>query len=98
MLESQYQAELIRQIQERLPGSFVLKNDALYYQGIPDLIVLYKNRWAMLEVKPSAHSRLRVNQEYYIDLFSDMSFASFIYPENEMEVLNEVHKALEPSW
>ena len=34
------------------------------------------------------------NQEYYVDLLDDMSFSSFVYPENWEEVLYEVCRAL----
>lgn len=50
MLENEYQSRLIRRIKHMLPGSMILKNDSGYLQGIPDLTVFYKSRWATLEV------------------------------------------------
>lgn len=94
MRENRYQAGLIRRLKERFPGCVVLKNDANYIQGIPDLTIVYKNRWAMLECKQMVSSNRRPNQEYYIQKLDGMSFARFISPENEEEVLNE----LERSW
>ena len=70
-----------------------MKNDPTYIQGIPDLIVLYKNKWAMLECKRSKKERHRPNQDYYIEKMGKMSYASFIYPENKEEVLNELQRA-----
>jgi hypothetical protein len=87
MLESQYQAELIPRIRERLPGCLILKNDCNYLQGIPDLTVFYKDRWAFLEVKASEKSKERPNQRVYIEAWARESFASFIYPEVEEYVL-----------
>lgn len=72
------------------PGSIVLKNDPNYIQGIPDLLVLYKNKWAMLEVKLTPTSSHRPNQDYYIDLTDDMSFARFIDPVNKDDVLHDL--------
>jgi hypothetical protein len=51
MLESKFQANLIKEIKTTFPGCVVLKNDSSYLQGIPDLSIFYKDKWAMLEVK-----------------------------------------------
>lgn len=91
-LESKYQAELIKKLQTAFPGCIIIKNNPNYIQGIPDLIVLYKNYWVALEVKRSKDSSHRPNQDYYIGKMNEMSFASFIFPENEKEVLDEVQK------
>lgn len=96
MLERDYQAKLIKRLEYLLPGCIVMKNDPNYIQGIPDLTILYKNRWAVLEVKKSARASLRPNQEYFIERMDDMSFASVIYPENETEVLNDLQRSLCP--
>jgi hypothetical protein len=90
MLESQYQAGLIVRIKSRLPGCLITKNDANYTQGLPDLTVFYKDKWAFLEVKPSEKSKERPNQRYYINQWCEQSFAAFIYPEIEDEVLMEL--------
>lgn len=94
-VERKYQAELIRKIKDRLPGSMVLKNDTEYIQGIPDLIVLYKNHWAGLECKRDSKAKHQPNQDYYVKTMNDMSFASFIFPENEEEVLDALQRSLE---
>lgn len=93
MLESVYQSQLIKELTRRFPGCVILKNDSDYLQGIPDLLVLYRRKWAMLEVKPRANARQQPNQDYYIELFDDMSFGAFIYPENEEEVLYDLQQA-----
>lgn len=71
----------------------MLKNDSSYIQGIPDLIILFRDRWAMLEVKGSAKAPRQPNQEYYVRVLGEMSFAAFIYPENEEEVLRDLQQA-----
>lgn len=93
MLENRYQSQLIKKIQKIFPGCQVLKNDSSYIQGIPDLTILYKDRWAMLEVKASADASEQPNQRHYVQKLSDMSFAAFIFPENEEEVLHELQLA-----
>jgi hypothetical protein len=99
MLESTYQSGLIGRIHERFPGSFILKNDEQYLQGIEDLTVLFPGGfWALLEVKPRANAPHRPNQDYYIELHDSMCFARFIYPENEEAVLNELEAQLQHHW
>lgn len=90
--ENSYQAGLIKRIKERFPGCMVLKNDANYIQGIPDLSVFHGDRWATLECKKSANEKVRPNQPEYVEKMNNMSFSSFIYPENEEEVLNEMER------
>lgn len=94
MKENEYQAKVINRLKDTFQGCLVIKNDPAYRQGIPDLLILFTNRWAILEVKASADSPERPNQGYYIDLFNSMSYASFIYPENEEQVFDELQHAL----
>ena len=94
--ESQFQRELIRDLEERFPGCFILKNDSGYSQGIPDLAVLYRNKWAMLEVKAYRDAPQRPNQDYYVEMFNEMSFGAFIYPENKEDVLNDLQSTFQP--
>lgn len=92
-LEAKYQAELIVRILAMFPGCWVLKNDTGYQQGIPDLTIFYRNRYAILEVKPYEGAVEQPNQRWFIEMFDDMSFAAFIYPENEEEVLHDLQQA-----
>ena len=96
MKESDFQAKLIKEIKQRFPGCIVLKNDAGYCQGIPDLLILHNDNWAALECKKTAEAKHQPNQDYYVGKMNEMSFASFICPENKKEVLNELEHALEP--
>jgi hypothetical protein len=93
VLESSFQAKLIKRLRRLFPGAIILRNDAGYMQGVPDLTILYGPRWAALEVKASADARERPNQRYYVDKWDEMSFAAFIYPENEDEVLHALQQA-----
>lgn len=95
MRESNFQSKLIKELKELFPGCIVLKNDATYKQGIPDLLVLYNDKWATLECKKSPNAERQPNQDYYVDKMNDMSFSRFIYPENKEEVLYELQQAFE---
>ena len=72
-----------------------MKLDPDYIQGIPDLLVLYKDKWATLECKKSAKASKRPNQEHYVKKMNDMSFSAFIFPENKEEVLDELQQSFE---
>lgn len=94
MLESQYQAKLVKKLERMFEGCVILKNDANYRQGFPDLLILFRDRWAALEVKQSGRASHQPNQDYYVDILNIMSFAAFIYPENEGDILHELQRAL----
>lgn len=93
MLESKFQAKLIKELKMIFPGCIILKNDPDYLQGFPDLTILWNDKWAVLECKRSEDSPHRPNQDYYIDICDEMSYARFIYPENKEEVLDELQQA-----
>lgn len=87
-LESGFQDKLRDDIKELFPGCMIFKMDQI--QGIPDMLVLYKNKWASLENKRSVNAKRQPNQEYYVDKMDEMSFSRFVYPENKEEVLGEL--------
>lgn len=90
--ERDFQAELIRELKLIFAGCMVIKLDSSYIQGLPDLLILYGNKWAALEVKKSEHSPKQPNQEYYVELMNRLSFARFICPENKETVLYELQQ------
>ena len=92
--EATYQVKLIKRLKILFPGCHIIKNDPSDTQGIPDLLILYNDKWSALEIKMSATSHRQPNQKHYIDRFSEMSFAAFIYPENEEQVLDELGRVL----
>jgi hypothetical protein len=93
MAERYYQARLIKKLRVVLEDCIILKNDSGYLQGVPDLIVLWRDRWAMLEVKDHEGSPFQPNQEWYLEKLNGMSFAAVVYPENEDEVLHALQQA-----
>lgn len=97
MKESAFQSKLIREIKKRFPGAIVLKNDPNYIQGFPDLTVLYKDRWAVLEIKQSEKASHQPNQDFYILQADKMSVGRFVYPENMMEVLDDLARSFQVS-
>lgn len=89
--EGAFKTDLSKEIQSMLPGCFVLHLDPNEVQGIPDLLVLYREKWATLEGKITADASHQPNQDYYVDVMNKMSFSAFIYPENKQEVLDQLY-------
>ena len=91
-LERDFQSKLIKELKGRFDGCMVMKLDSGYIQGIPDLLVLHKDKWAVLEVKRSRNAKHQPNQDHYVERMDEMSFSRFIYPENKEEVLDELQQ------
>lgn len=90
MKESKFQSDLKKELKTMFPGCIITKLDSGDIQGIPDLLILYKDKWATLENKRNAKASKRPNQEYYVNKMDEMSFSRFIYPENKDIVLEEL--------
>ena len=96
MAENRFKTRLIKELEEMFPGCIITHLDPNEIQGIPDLLILYEDKWAVLEGKDYEGAPVRPNQPYYVDLMDRMSFARFIYPENKEEVLYELQQAFRP--
>ena len=94
--ETKFQKDVKDAITEKFPDSYILKQNNCGIQGMPDLFIINGNKWVALECKDSKSAKHQPNQDYYVNKLNDMSYASFIFPENKEEVLNEVFKALQP--
>ena len=93
MKEREFQKQLISEIKQRFPGCIVLKNDPTYIQGVPDLTIFYKDKWATLEVKACRDANIQPNQLYFVKKMNEMSFSKFVSPENKEVILNELQQA-----
>ena len=93
--ESSYQAQLKKKLEARFEGCVVIKNDPTHNQGFPDLLILHNDKWAALEVKRSENEHHQPNQDDWVEELNNMSYSSFVYPENERRVLDELEQALE---
>lgn len=93
MLENAFQAKLIQELKSMFPGGIVFKLDAV--QGMPDILILYQDRWASLECKKSKTAKRQPNQDYYVDRMNSMSFSRFVCPENKKEVLHDLQQSLQ---
>lgn len=93
MLESQFQQSLIERLEKTFPGSIVMKNDPGYIQGIPDLTMLYKNKYFAFECKRSSTEKKRPNQQWYVDHINEMGGnAYFIHPDNVEEIIHDIQR------
>lgn len=89
--ENRFQAVLKSELKLLFPGCIVMKNDPTDIQGIPDLTVIYKNKYAFLECKREEEASRQPNQKHYIDQATRYAFGDFVYPENKSEVLNRLY-------
>jgi hypothetical protein len=95
-VESRFQGKLIKKLRVLFPGCIILKNDPEYIDDIPDLLILFEDRWGALECKSFEKAEREPNQGWYVEKMNRMSFAAFIHPGNEEQVLNELQLALRP--
>lgn len=86
-LESGFQDRLIAELKARFPSCLIFKLDK---QGVPDLLILFGDKWAALECKRSSSAHHQPNQDYYVGFMDKMSFSRFIFPENRDEVLEQL--------
>jgi len=90
MKESDFQRDLIHELETLFPDALIFKNESK--QGLPDLTILEGDRWALLECKASRKAKHHTNQDYYVEKADRMSFSRFIFPENKQEVLDELQQ------
>jgi hypothetical protein len=94
---SGFKSSLIKELERLFPGCVIFNQDPLRtHQGIPDLLILYRDKWAMLETKAATGSARQPNQEYWVDHYNEMSFAAFVSPENVEDVLDGLQSAFSP--
>lgn len=89
--EGKFKAQTKTIISEMFPGCYMHEMKA-GAQGIPDTLIIFGERWALLEFKESKQAKKRPNQEYYVNKFDSMGFARFVYPENVDEVLDDLER------
>lgn len=87
-LESGFQDRLRGHLLDKYPGCMIFKMDSP--QGIPDMLILYGDKWASLENKKEKNAEHQPNQDFYVEKMNNMSFSRFVYPENRDQVLAEL--------
>lgn len=93
MTESEFQLLVKKEIEKRMPEATVIRGFT-GIQGFPDILVLYKKRYAVLEAKLDEDSNRQPNQEYWIEHFGKSTYSRFIFPGNKKEVLDEMEYTL----
>lgn len=89
--EARFQDGLRKRLFELFPGCKVFKMNQ--HQGIPDLLVLWRDKWALLECKAWIKAHHQPNQDYWVEEYGKMSFSAFVSPDNVEEVLNDLSRA-----
>jgi len=97
MKERDFQHIVIEKIRKRFPEAIILKNDANYLQGYPDLTIHKNGRYAIIECKRSKDETHQPNQDYYIDKANnDGGYGAFVYPDNLDIVLEDLDNVFNP--
>lgn len=91
--EGKFKKTLKQELKAMFPGCIITQMDPNDIQGIPDLLILWQNKWATLECKKSQKASHRPNQDYYVEKMNNMSYSSFIFPENKEVILSELQQA-----
>ena len=93
-LESDFEADFMERLDQAMPEpGFWIKGNSAMRQGVPDRMYLNGGHWAALEFKKDKTAEAQPNQPYYVEKLGEMSYASFVYPENADEVISEIRKA-----
>lgn len=95
MAENRFKQGLTKELKQLFPGCYILRNDANYLQGVPDILILWGRHWATLEAKDYESAPERPNQRYHVEMMDQMSFSAFIHPENKEEVFHALQHAFE---
>lgn len=98
MLESEFKRRFLEKLKRAYPNCFLIKIDDNYIQGFPDTIVLNGDKWVALEFKRSSKASHRPNQDYYICKLDEASFARFVSPENQEEVMHGIQQTFGSDW
>lgn len=90
--ESKFAHDVLKpRLEEEFPGCVIIKQDPnTSFQGVPDHLVLFEDKWAALETKRGEKSARQPNQPYYVDRFGQMSYAAFVHPGNLEEVIHDL--------
>lgn len=90
-----FQSVVKNRLKKEFPQCEVHKLNPTEIQGSPDLVILCPITWATLEVKKTKKANKQPNQEFYVEKHNNMSFSSFINPENENEIFSRLHDHVE---
>ena len=88
--ETRFERELVKDLYQLLPGCYIFKLDPQQNQGIPDRLVLFRDTWFSFECKESAGAAHRPNQDIHVEVMNNMSFSTFVYPENRKEFIRAI--------
>ena len=96
MLESEFRKAFLEEVQNRIDplnkGFLFFLNASNAFRSFPDIVILGSHKWAALEFKKSKRASHQPNQEYYINKLNEIGYASFVYPENAEEILNDLEE------
>jgi hypothetical protein len=97
MRERDFVKQFKKDLEDRFPGCLILKQEPnITFQGIPDHIVLYEDKWAALEFKKDKKAKRQPNQPWHVARMNKMSYAAIVEPSNAEEVLDDLQSTFRP--
>lgn len=93
MSEATFRTKFLKDVKDLSPDIIIEFADPQRRNGIPDVIIFYKKKFARIETKKSKNASKRLHQQYYIDYFNNQGiYAAFLTPENKEEVFNALRR------
>ena len=93
--ETKFKKMFKKKLKRLYPECIIVEADPTYFWSVPDVYFFLGSFWAALEFKRTEGSSRRPNQEYWVEVLDKMSFARFVYPGVEEEVLSELEAAIQ---
>ena len=92
--EGNVQDAVKKRILKEFPGAHVCKTDPNLWgwQGVPDLLIIYKDKWAFLEMKRHKDAARQANQDYWVRTLDKQGCAAFCYPEVREQAFKKLHE------
>lgn len=97
-LESEFYHDVVEpRLEKEFPGIVIIKQDPnASFQGVPDRLLLFEDKWAILETKRATKSKRQPNQEHHVRRLNEMSYANFCHPDNFEEVMDDLQRTFRP--
>lgn len=89
-LESVFEKEFCKALRQSLGDEQTYTFKLTAAKGIPDRLILHKDKYALLEFKQHKDAKKQPGQETWINHFGNLAYAAIVYPENAEKVMQDI--------
>lgn len=89
-LESTFEKEFCKALRQTLGERYTYTFKLTAAKGIPDRLILYKDKYALLEFKQYKNAKKQPGQETWVGHFDNLAYAAIVYPENAEKVMQDI--------